>query len=78
MFKESLYAYVTSTKLSLVGPCIPWADPEGRGQGVQTPCKITSGYRFLRNTGMDPLEKQLDPLGPIVLEGGPYVKNVED
>ena len=39
------------------------------------PCwKITSCYIpcFLSNTGMDPLEKQLDPKGPIVSRGDSY------
>ena len=34
-----------------------------------SPLKITSGYRFLRNTGTDPLKKQLDPLDPIASRG---------
>ena len=41
-----------------------WADPE-RGHGVRPlylgQLQVTIG--FLRNTGTDPLEKQLDPLG---------------
>ena len=34
---------------------------QGAGGPHPTPCKITGGYSFfLRNTGTDPLEKQLD------------------
>ena len=36
---------------------------------------------FLRNTSLDPLEKQLDPLGPIASKGRfiqPFVKYVDD
>ena len=38
----------------------PTIDPGG-GQGVLTPWNITMAIRSLRNTGTDPLEKQLDP-----------------
>ena len=45
------------------------ADPEG-GQGVLTPSgKSQVAIGFHRNTGMDPQEKQLDPLGPIASRG---------
>ena len=36
----------------------------GGGQGFWTPLKITSAKVFLRYTGTDPLEKQLDPFVP--------------
>ena len=53
---------------------LSWPDPEGvkgRGSGPPPPPpgKITKSQvsiGFLRNTGTDPLEKQLDPFGPSV------------
>ena len=43
-----------------------------RRQGSGTLWKITSGYGFRRNSGTDPLEKQLDPWVQLLLEGGSY------
>ena len=47
-----------------------WADPE-RGHGVRTlyPGQLQVTIGFLRNTGTDPLEKQLDPFGVFVRRG---------
>ena len=43
-----------------------WADPEVGTGGPDTSWKFTSGYYgFLRNSGMDLLEKQFDLLSPI-------------
>ena len=53
-----------------------------RDQGIRNPLKksqVTIG--FLRNTGTDSLEEQLDPWGPIVSRGRsvrPSVKSVHD
>ena len=46
---------------------ITLVDPEW-GTGVSNPLV----NHILRNTGTDPLDKQLDHLGPIALERGPY------
>ena len=40
---------------------------------VHTPQKIQVGIGFLRNTGIYPLKKELDPMGvQLLLEGGTY------
>ena len=49
--------------------------------GLEHPGKSQVAIGLLRNTGTDPLEKQLDPLGPIASQGRfvrPSVKNVDD
>ena len=46
------------------------ADPEEGTGCPDPPGKSQVGIGFLRNTGTDsPLEKQLDPMGPIVSRG---------
>ena len=49
------------------------ADPEGAGEGVQThPGTSQVAIGFFRNTGTEPLEKQLDPTGPMASPGMLY------
>ena len=51
------------------------------GQGSGTPGKSQVAIGFLRNSGTDPLKKQLDPSGPIASRGRsiqPHVKYVND
>ena len=45
-----------------------YRDPEGDTGGPDPPWKITSGYRFLRNTGTDPPREAI----------GPSVKYIDD
>ena len=48
------------------------------GQGVWTPSgKSQVAIGFHRNTGMDPQEKQLDPLGPIASRGRSILSSVK-
>ena len=42
-----------------------WEDPEDGTRGPDTPWKSPVAIGYLWNSGTDPLEKQLDPMGPI-------------
>ena len=44
----------------------------GSREGADTPGKSQIAICSLRNAGMDPLEKLLDPLVQLFLEAGPY------
>ena len=69
-----MYAYLKTGSCWYLWTCskqykkCPWANPEGEGGGAggQTPPpgKSQVAICFLRNTGTDPLEKQLDLKGP--------------
>ena len=58
------------------------ADTEGGGMGSRPPWKITTGYSFPSKFWYGtPLEKQVDPLGPVASLGRsvqPSVKYDED
>ena len=66
LFSELLFPFFPQKIIVTNGNNIIWLKClHGRiqvGQKVQTLWTITSGYRFLRHTGTDPIEKQLDPL----------------
>ena len=43
--------------------------PRGRGRGSEHPHPGKVDLCFLRNTGMDPLDNLLKPLGPLASQG---------
>ena len=72
-FREENVFLLFYRKISLDYLCMmrPRGKTEVRTQTLSL--KSQEAIGFLRNTDTDPLKKQLDPLGPILLfEGGSY------